>query len=170
MICIGEYYEYSEALSHTFQPQWITGTCALVNLILSIRIFKRRRQIEKEEKAHQPTSKFNNKIPKSLESILLNSFFLVFIPCGGRLTFFSRISFLFRDGKNCFIMYYFFQVWHFFWWIRKILTNFLMTCYLFICITYSCFSSLLYCVFKLFWNIMKTWLGSISDIFQSILS
>ena len=110
MICIGEYYEYSEALSHTFQPQWITGTCALVNLILSIRIFKRRRQIEKEEKAHQPTSKFNNKIPKSLKSILLNSFFLVVIPCGGRLTFFSRISFLFRDGKNCFIMHHFLQV------------------------------------------------------------
>ena len=95
MICIGEYYEYSEALSHTFQPQWITGTCALVNLILSIRIFKRRRQIEKEEKTHQPALKCNNKIPKSLESIILNSFFLVFIPCGGKLTSLGPV-----EGKN----------------------------------------------------------------------
>ena len=85
VICTGEYYEYHEELSNTFRPPWLTVPCALINLIISFRTYKRRRQIEKEEKAHQPNLQMNNKIPKSLESILLNSVFLVLISSGGRL-------------------------------------------------------------------------------------
>ena len=84
VICTGEYHEYHDKLSYTFQPQWITMPCALINLITSFRTYKRRRQIEKEEEAHQP-SKINNKIPKSLESILLNSLSLIIISSAGKL-------------------------------------------------------------------------------------
>ena len=43
-----------------------------INLLLSFQIYKQRRQNEQEEQAHQPPSQFNNQVPKSLESMLIN--------------------------------------------------------------------------------------------------